>query len=107
MFESKIRPVLAAKCFSCHSVKLKAPMGGLVLDTKSGMAVGGANGVVIVAGKPMESRLLSALRFTDPHLQMPPTGKLPDAAIADFEEWITTGAPDPRTSAPVGEKQRH
>ena len=33
LFESKIRPVLAAKCYGCHSSKLKAPMGGLVLDT--------------------------------------------------------------------------
>jgi hypothetical protein len=27
---------------------------------------------------------------------MPPTGKLPDAVIADFEQWIATGAVDPR-----------
>lgn len=96
-FESRIRPVLAAKCYACHSSRLKAPMGGLVLDTKAGMAAGGANGVVVVAGKPKESRLLTALRFEDAHLQMPPSGKLPDAVIADFEQWIATGAADPRT----------
>jgi len=103
LFESKIRPVLAAKCYGCHSSKLKAPMGGLVLDTKAGMAAGGANGAVVAAGKPKESRLLTALRFTDPHLQMPPAGKLPDAVIADFEEWITAGARDPRAIAAAGE----
>jgi len=27
---------------------------------------------------------------------MPPDGKLPDAVIADFEQWIAMGAPDPR-----------
>ena len=103
-FESKIRPVLATKCFACHSSKLKAPMGGLVLDTKAGIAAGGTNGPVLVARKPKESRLLTALRFEDAHLQMPPSGKLPDSVIADFEEWIAAGALDPRvdtaTTAP-------
>ncbi len=99
-FEMKIRPVLAAKCYACHSSKLKAPMGGLVLDTKAGMAAGGANGIIVVAGKPKESRLLTALRFEDAHLQMPPSGKLPAAVIADFEEWIAAGAVDPRAAGP-------
>ncbi len=103
LFEAKIRPVMAAKCYACHSSKLKAPMGGLVLDTKAGMAAGGSGGAVIQAGKPNESRLLTALRFTDPHLQMPPTGKLPETVIADFAAWITAGAPDPRTAASASE----
>ena len=103
LFESKIRPVLAAKCYACHSAKLKAPMGGLVLDTKSGMATGGSSGPVIIAGKPGESRLLKALRFTDSNLQMPPSGKLPDSIISDFEDWILSGAPDPRTAPSAGE----
>ncbi len=34
LFEKEIRPVLATKCYGCHSSKLKSPMGGLVLDTK-------------------------------------------------------------------------
>ena len=98
-FETKIRPVLASKCYGCHSSKLKAPMGGLILDTKSGTAKGGALGPVLVPGKPAESQLLKALRFTDPQLQMPPMGKLPDAVIADFEQWIAAGALDPRKDA--------
>ena len=102
-FEAKIRPVMAAKCYACHSSKLKAPMGGLVLDTKAGLAAGGSGGAVITAGKPRTSRLLTALRFTDPHLQMPPSGKLPETVVADFETWIASGAPDPRAAAPAGE----
>jgi len=98
-FETKIRPVLATKCYGCHSSKLKAPMGGLILDTKAGMQKGGALGPILVAGKPAESQLLKALRFTDPQLQMPPTGKLPDTVIADFEQWIAAGAVDPRKDA--------
>jgi hypothetical protein len=75
-------------------------MGSLTLDSKAGVLKGGATGPAIVPGKPAESRLLKALTFTDAHLQMPPSGKLPDAVIADFEQWIASGAPDPRVSTP-------
>src|SRR5690349_20392297 len=98
-FEAKIRPVLATKCYACHASTLKAPMGGLVLDTKAGLLKGGASGPVIIAGKPAESRLLKAIRYADLKLQMPPTGKLADNVIADFESWIAAGAPDPRVDA--------
>ena len=37
-FEAKIRPVLSTKCYACHSSTLKAPMSGLVLDRKEGVA---------------------------------------------------------------------
>src|SRR5437867_8603 len=96
IFESKIRPVLVAKCYSCHSSKLRSPMGNLALDTKMGLQKGGASGPEVVPGKPEESRLLRALRYTDPRLQMPPTGKLPEEVVANFAAWIAAGAPDPR-----------
>ena len=34
-------------------------------------------------GKPDESLLIKAIRYTDENLQMPPRGRLPAAAIAD------------------------
>jgi len=71
------------------------------LDTKAGLRKGGMSGPVVIAGRPAESRLLRALSYTDTHLQMPPTGKLPDAVIADFEMWIAGGAPDPREDTPA------
>src|SRR5216684_6406344 len=95
-FESRIRPVLATRCFGCHSSKLAAPKGVLVMDTKAGLAKGGKLGPEIVPGKPAESRILHALSYTDQSLAMPPTGKLPDQVIADFEQWIARGAFDPR-----------
>src|SRR5262249_2774080 len=98
-FEKKIRPILATNCYDCHSSSLKSPMGGFVLDTKSGLLKGGASGPVIVPGKPAESLLLRALRYNDLRLKMPPTGKLPDSVIADFEQWIAAGALDPRAEA--------
>ena len=83
-FEKKIRPVLATRCYACHSSKAKSPMGGLALDTREGTHRA-------VAGK-----LLNALRYADPALQMPPGGKLPDPVIADFASWVAAGALDPR-----------
>ena len=100
-FETKIRPVLATKCYACHSSSLKAPMGGLLLDTKAGLRKGGATGPAIVPGKPDESRLVRAVSYTDPHLQMPPGGKLPESTLADFRRWVASGAVDPRIDGGV------
>ena len=100
LFEKEIRPVLAAKCYGCHSSKLKSPMGGLVLDTKAGLKRGGAGGPIVAVGAPASSRLLQALSYNQTELRMPPGGKLPDEKIAAFEKWIAAGAPDPREDAP-------
>jgi hypothetical protein len=99
-FETKIRPVLVSHCFSCHSSQLADPQGDFSLDTKAGLARGGTLGPEIVPGKPAESRLLLALRYTDRGLAMPPDGKLSDAVIADFAHWIERGAFDPRVDPP-------
>ena len=69
-FEKEIRPVLAEKCYGCHSSKLDSPMAGLALDTKEGMKKGGVDGPVIVPGNPASSLLLKALSYTKPDLQM-------------------------------------
>ena len=79
LFEKSIRPVLANKCYGCHSSKSTAPMGGLVLDTKSGLKKGGANGPVVVPGDAAASRIIRALSYSDAQLRMPPTGKLADS----------------------------
>src|SRR5213595_3649180 len=86
-FEKEIRPVFADKCYGCHSSKLKSPMGGLVLDTRSGLKKGGNGGPVLIPGDPASSRLLQALTYKQTELRMPPTGKLPDEKIAAFEKW--------------------
>src|SRR6185503_20552461 len=99
-FEAKIRPVLAQKCYACHNSKMAAPKGSLVLDSKEGLLKGGVSGPVLVPGKPAESRLIKALSYTDPLVQMPPSGKLPEAVLADFDQWIARGAADPRANLP-------
>ncbi|MHC4608458.1 MAG: PSD1 and planctomycete cytochrome C domain-containing protein, partial [Planctomycetota bacterium] len=96
-FEKKIRPVLVEQCYACHSDKLETPMGELRLDSREGLRSGGASGPAVVPGEPGQSRLLKALTYADTNLKMPPTGKLPDRVIADFEKWIGDGAADPRS----------
>jgi hypothetical protein len=98
-FEAKIRPVLVQRCYSCHNSKMAAPKGDLILDTKEGLLKGGSSGALLVPGKPAESRLLKVLSYSDPLVQMPPSGKLADAVLQDFTQWIAKGAVDPRATA--------
>ena len=93
-FEAKIRPVLVAHCYACHATDAKDVKGGLLLDSRQGMLVGGDSGTVLVPGVPDASLLLEALRHDG--LEMPPDRKLSDAVIADFWAWIGAGAADPR-----------
>ena len=98
-FEKKIRPVLVTNCYVCHGPE-SAVMGGLRLDSKSGILKGGSRGPAMVPGDPANSLLVKAISYKDPHLAMPPTGKLSEEEIADLIAWIAMGAPDPRTQAP-------
>ena len=68
--------------------------GGLRLDTAERLRPAATPARPSFRSKPAESLLLSALRYES--YEMPPTGKLPDAVIEDFEKWIAMGAPDPR-----------
>ncbi len=98
-FESRIRPVLVKHCFECHSSGSSKLQGGLLVDFRGGLEKGGESGPAIVPGKPEKSLLLQALRHES--FEMPPSGKLPDTVIADFEKWIRNGAADPRDKAPT------
>jgi mono/diheme cytochrome c family protein len=95
-FEKKIRPVLVEHCYKCHASTAEKVRGELLLDSRAGIRQGGAGGAIIVPGRPDKSRLIQALRHTDPDTAMPPKGKLSEAIIADFEAWVRMGAPDPR-----------
>ena len=99
-FEKNIRPVLVSKCYDCHSAKSEKVKGGLLLDTRDGLLKGGDSGHGVVQGNLEESLLIKAIRYDDKDTQMPPQkkgGKLSDEAIANFEQWVRMGAPDPRT----------
>ena len=93
-FEKKIRPVLVANCYECHSKDAKSIKGGLSLDTREAIRAEGDSGHAVVPGDPESSILMEAIRYES--FEMPPKEQLPESVIADFAQWIEMGAPDPR-----------
>ena len=105
LFEKRIRPVLVNQCYSCHSAGAQKIKGNLVVDTREGLLKGGDTGPSIVPGKPDQSLLLKALKWSEEDFKMPPKKRLPADVVADFETWIRKGAPDPRAAAAPASKK--
>ena len=101
-FESRIRPVLVEHCYSCHSADAKDLKGGLLLDSRQGVMLGGDSGPALVAGDVKASMIMDAMRHET--LEMPPDRKLPDHVLDDFATWIQNGAVDPRDGEVVRQK---
>ena len=100
-FEKKIRPVLIERCHECHAADKKVK-AGLRLDHAEGWLRGGDSGPAVVPGKPDESPLIKAIRYTKLEFEaMPPKSALPKEEVALLEEWVRRGAPAPTTPAPV------
>ena len=102
-FEKKIRPVLVDKCYDCHSEESGKLKNELAVDTRDAIRIGGERGPGIVPFKPDDSLIIRAIR-QEGRLAMPPEkkgGKLPDEVIANFEKWVSMGAPDPRDASKV------
>lgn len=94
-FESKVRPVLAAKCYDCHSANSKKLKAGLRVDSREALLAGGTSGPALVPGKPDESLLIQAVRYANEDVQMPPKQQLEADAVRDLEHWVELGAPWP------------
>jgi hypothetical protein len=97
-FENKVRPILANKCFACHT---ESNLSGLRLDSREAMIKGGGRGPAIIPGDEAASLLMRAIRQTDSSLKMPKGGKLSDTEIEDMAARIQAGAAWPKTMAPV------
>ncbi|MCA9438853.1 MAG: hypothetical protein KC978_23920, partial [Candidatus Omnitrophica bacterium] len=95
-FEKRIRPVLIANCFECHSDQKQK--GGLRLDSRSAVLRGGDSGHAVDLSHPEGSRLLEAIAYDNLDLQMPPRSKLADHEIADLAAWVKMRAPWPEES---------
>lgn len=101
-FEKKIRPLLAKRCYSCHSSDAKTVHGGLKVDALEHLLKGGDTGPAIVPGNPEESLLIDSISYgQDAYYQMPPKGKLPDDEIAELTNWVKMGAPFPASRTPT------
>ncbi|MEM7599939.1 MAG: PSD1 and planctomycete cytochrome C domain-containing protein [Verrucomicrobiota bacterium] len=91
-FEKKIRPVLAEKCYSCHSAEAEKLKGSLQLDHLEHLFEGGETGAAIDPGNASGSLLIESILYGNEDLQMPPKEKLSDEIVKDFETWIDAGA---------------
>jgi len=88
-FESKVRPILVARCSECHgSLKQEA---GLRVDSRASLLKGGDSGPAIHEGQWDDSLLLRAISYGG-EIQMPPDGKLPEEEIALLTAWVRGGA---------------
>ena len=94
-FEKRIRPILVAHCYECHSTSAEQLKGGLRLDSRQRMFDGGDSGPAIVPGKPEEGELIRAVRYDPDGYEMPPTGMLDKRQISDLTKWVRMGAPWP------------
>ena len=104
-FESKIRPLLAEHCFSCHGPTKQ--WSNFRLDSREVLMKGGDLGAAIVPNKPEESALLAAVRHEGELIMPPdPAPKLSDIEIANLNHWIAIGAPwgQEKSSAPLAKK---
>ncbi|MCA8986386.1 MAG: PSD1 domain-containing protein [Planctomycetaceae bacterium] len=104
-FETHVRPLLVEHCQKCHGEKVQK--GGLRLDSRTHLNKGGETGPAVVPGKADESELILAVRYGQDGYQMPPSGKLPDEAIARLTEWVNQGAvwPDSPEGTPTDQEK--
>lgn len=97
-FENQVRPLLANRCYECHSAASGESKGSLRLDHGSWILQGGDSGAAVVAGKPEESLLYQAVNYQG--YEMPPEGKLPEEEIRILKRWIEQGAVWPEEPLP-------
>jgi hypothetical protein len=95
LFEKEIRPLLIEHCLKCHGPEKQE--GGLNLATREWIFQGGDSGAAVIADKPAESLLITAVEYlSEP--KMPPSGKLPAEKIAHLRRWVESGAAWPKDS---------
>jgi hypothetical protein len=99
-YVSQIKPILSARCYSCHSALRQT--SGLRLDTAAMFVKGGDSGAAIEPGKSAESLVIEYIRG-DGGIRMPPEedgAALTDAQIALVKQWIEEGANAPEEPTP-------
>ncbi|MGA8029165.1 MAG: PSD1 and planctomycete cytochrome C domain-containing protein, partial [Bryobacteraceae bacterium] len=99
LFATTVRPILAARCYTCHGPDLQ--QNGLRLDSLASILKGSDFGKVIVPGHSEQSRLIRRLMAQE-RPQMPYGGPpLSEAEIATIRKWIDAGAAGPDASTPI------
>ena len=95
-FSSQIRPIISAKCFSCHGPDEHSRKARLRLDLRDEAVKDHKGTRAIVPGDLSESEMISRITTADPDDLMPPpkTGRtLSTTEIDLLKRWIQEGAP--------------
>lgn len=97
VYTRDVQPFLVQYCAQCHNHE--AAKDGYDVTSYAKLAVRGRTGVLVVPGKPDQSRLLDVMRGMSK--SMPPSNAPQPAAeeIAKIAEWIEAGAPDDSAAA--------
>ncbi|MCG3122481.1 MAG: hypothetical protein GIKADHBN_00871 [Phycisphaerales bacterium] len=89
-FDRDIRPILVDNCVKCHTERKHR--GGLRLDDREQILLGGDSGPAVVVGDPDTSLLIELVSGKDPDRVMPDKGDpLTDQQIALLRNWIAQG----------------
>lgn len=101
-YDRQIHPILAARCWSCHSQEKRS--GGLSLGAYADVLEGGRSGAAIKPGSAAVSLLMQ--RVTGERQPRMPLGgpELSVGEIAVLRSWIDEGARATPTSAPAKPK---
>lgn len=91
-FERDVRPILEARCFSCHGAETSE--AGLRLDLESRLRKGGDSGEpAVLPGQGETSYLVRLVAGAEPERAMPPDEEpLSDEQIGILRAWIDQGA---------------
>uniref|UniRef100_Q01NB1 Cytochrome c domain-containing protein n=1 Tax=Solibacter usitatus (strain Ellin6076) TaxID=234267 RepID=Q01NB1_SOLUE len=101
-YERQVHPLLAAKCFVCHSQEKRS--GGFSLATYGDLLEGGRSGAAVKPGNSGASLIIQRTNGT--HAPRMPLGAAPLSAaeIAILSAWIDEGARATPASAPARPK---
>ena len=89
-FETKVRPLLVAKCYECHSEEISE--AGLRLDSHQSVIKGSDVGIIVTPGDIDASKIITVIKSRG-DIAMPPDGKLTAEEIKILEEWVKRGVP--------------
>jgi len=93
-----IKPIFQEKCYGCHGPAQQ--MGGLRLDQRESVLIGGRGRPDLVPGAIERSSVYLRVAGTTQGTRMPLTGELSEQEIATIKTWIEQGAKWPDDPAP-------
>ncbi|MEW4567381.1 PSD1 and planctomycete cytochrome C domain-containing protein [Tautonia sp. JC769] len=98
-FEAEIRPILDARCVSCHGPE--AQKSGLRLDSREALLLGGDLGPSVEPGNSAESLLIHKVTGFEGESVMPPRGEpLSYLEVGILRAWVDQGASGEPSASP-------